>query len=78
MWNLIDRIGYWIATKWTPTWQLRTGVALTLGGLTLTPTSSSRGAAGHLLDIRCEAGARQALRRRDGGPGSAFRSPQGS
>jgi peptidoglycan/LPS O-acetylase OafA/YrhL len=37
MWNLIDRIGYWIATKWTPAWQLRTGVALTLGGLALIP-----------------------------------------
>jgi hypothetical protein len=37
MWNVIDRIGYWIATKWTPAWQLRTGVALTLGGFALIP-----------------------------------------
>lgn len=37
IWKPIDKLGHWIATTWTPAWQLRTGVALTLGGLALIP-----------------------------------------
>lgn len=37
MWRGIDRIGYWIATTWSPVRQLRTGVVLTIVGLGLIP-----------------------------------------
>lgn len=37
IWHPIDVIGYKIATVWTPPWQVRTGVVLTLGGVVLIP-----------------------------------------
>lgn len=30
MWRWVDRVGYWTATSWTPMWQVRTGVVLTI------------------------------------------------